>query len=256
MDKMEKIVVGNMKMNITNSLERERYFAAFKKEIGGRKFSKTEIVLCPPDIHIESFAKTLGKKVKIGAQDSFSEDKGSYTGETSPRMVKNFGCSYVILGHSERRKYFAETNQTVNQKVVAALRNGLVAIICVGETKAEKQRNQMMQIISNQVKGALQNVSRSKLEKIIIAYEPVWSVGTDQLPSSHEIMEAKVLIRKILVQLFDKKIAESVKILYGGSVNAVSVKQVCVESAMDGALIGRESLVPYEFLKIAEIING
>lgn len=255
MEKIEKIVIGNMKMNITNSLEREQYFNALKKELGGKKLHKTEIVICPPVIYLESFVKSFGSRLKIGVQNIFWEDKGSYTGEISPRMARNFGASYVIIGHSERRKYFGETNQTVNMKVAAALKNSLMPVVCVGETKVEKQRNQTMQIISNQLKGSLRNISRAKMEKIIITYEPVWAVGTDNVPSSHEIMEAKVLIKKILVQLYDKKTAENARILYGGSVNSSSVKQVCVESAMDGALVGRESLSPFEFLKIAEIIN-
>lgn len=255
MEKIEKIVVGNMKMNITNSLEREQYFSALKKELSGKKLGRTEIVICPPVIYLESFVKSFGNRLKIGVQNIFWEDKGSYTGEISPRMARNFGASYVIVGHSERRKYFNETNQVVNMKIIAALKNSLIPIVCLGETKAEKQRNQTMQVVSSQLKSALLNISRAKMEKIILVYEPIWSVGTDEIPSSHEIMEARVLIKKIIVQLYDKKTAENAKILYGGSVSSASVKQTCVESAMDGALIGRESLSPFEFLKIAEIIN-
>jgi len=252
---MQKLVVGNLKMNLLSPIERERYLNVFKKELEKKELNRTEIVLCPSVIHIEEFKKQLDESVSIGAQNIFWEREGSYTGEISYQMIKNLGCEYAIVGHSERRKYFGETNKTINLKAQAALKIGLKPIICIGETIEEKKRNQTMAILTKQLKEALLEVNRTKAEQIIVAYEPVWSVGTNELPSSHAIMEAKVLVRKILVQLFEKKYAEEVKILYGGSVNAQSVKQVCLDPAMDGALIGRESLVPYEFLKIAEIIN-
>lgn len=253
---MSKLVIGNLKMNILSPVERERYLNLFKKEIEKKELDRTEIVLCPPVVHIEQFKKELEGKVAIGAQNMFWEREGSYTGEISYQMIKNFGCDYVIVGHSERRSYFGETDKEVNLKVQAALKIGLKPIICIGETLEEKNRNQTMAVITKQLKNALASVHRTKAEQLTVAYEPVWSVGTNELPSSHAIMEAKVLIRKILVGLFEKKYAEEVKILYGGSVNVQSVKQVCQDPAMDGALIGRESLAPYEFIKIAEIING
>ena len=253
---MEKLVVGNLKMNILSPLEREQYFKAFKKGMIGKKLSRTGIVLCPPAVHLEAFKKLKSKKTDIGAQNMFWERAGSYTGEISPAMIKNLGAEYVIVGHSERRHYFCEKNEEVNLKVVSALRSGLNPIICVGETKTEKAGGQTLRVVSKQVKDALTGVSRVKAEQIIIAYEPVWAIGSGTVPTAHEVMEAKVLIRKILVDIFDKKYANLVKILYGGSVNAKTVKEVCVESGMDGALIGGESLIPFEFIKIAEIING
>jgi len=252
---MDKIIIGNLKMNILSPAERDKYFAWFKKEQATKKINNSEIILCPPFIHLEAFKKWNNKKIKIGAQNMFSETKGSYTGEISPLMLKNFGCEYVILGHSERRKYFGETNGEINLKVISALKNSLRPIICVGETKVEKDANATLNVITEQVKEALANVSKGKTEYITIAYEPIWAVGTDKTPTSNEIMEAKVLIRKILVEIFGKKYAEKVKILYGGSVNAQTVREVCIDSEVEGALIGRESLLPNEFLKIAEIID-
>lgn len=243
-------------MNLLSSEEREKYFTAFKDEIKGKNFRQTEIVLCPPFIHLESFNYWKNKKIRLGAQDVFSEDKGSYTGEISPVMLKNFGCEYVIVGHSERRRYFSENNEEINLKIIFALKQGLKPILCIGETKTEKENHETLSVISKQVKECLRDISRAKAEKIVIAYEPVWAVGSDLVPSAHDIMEAKVLIRKILVDLFGKKYAEKVLILYGGSVNAKTAWQVIVEPGMDGALIGRESLNPREFLKIAEIINN
>jgi len=242
-------------MNILSPQEREEYFKIFKAEQAKIKLKNSEIVLCPPVIHLEAFKKWNNKKVFLGSQNIFPEAKGSYTGETSPVMVKNAGADYVIIGHSERRKYFGENNEEINFKVLSALKNGLKPIICVGETKEQKEDQSAMRVITEQVKEALFEVSRVKAENIIIAYEPVWAVGSDKTPTSNEVMEAKVLIRKILVEIWGKKYAEKVIILYGGSVNAQNAKEVCVESEMDGALIGRESLSPHEFLKIANTID-
>lgn len=251
---MQKIVIGNLKMNIVSLFEREQYLKAFKKALVGKKFEQTEIVLCPPTMHLESFKKTLGKKVFLGGQNCFWEEGGSYTGEISPVMLKNFGCEFVILGHSERRKYFGENNQAINRKVLASLKNNLRPIICVGETKDERQAGKTMSVITEQVKMAFVGVEEINLEKIIVAYEPIWSVGTDSIPSANEIMEAKVLIKKIIMQSFSKQAFEKMRIIYGGSVSAKTVKQACLESGMDGALIGRESLTPQEFIKIASLI--
>jgi triosephosphate isomerase len=251
-----KLVVGNLKMNLLSSIERERYLDNFKKEIANKKFRKTEIVLCPPFVHIESFRKGLGKKVKMGAQNMFWKKEGAFTGETSSVMIKNLGCDYVLLGHSERRKYFCETGEEINRKVIEALKIGLKPILCVGESRVEKDMNETLSVITRQLEEALVGIGRAKVENIIIAYEPIWAVGSDQVPTTHEIMEARLLIRKILVGSFDKKYADKVKIIYGGSVNSKTVKEVCLEPGMDGVLVGRESLVSYEFLKIAEIING
>jgi triosephosphate isomerase len=253
---MKKIIIGNLKMNLLSLLEREQYLKVFKKELVGKKMTNGEVVLCPPAIHLESFGKVLGKKVVLGGQNCFWEEKGSYTGEISPLMLKNFGCEYVIIGHSERRRYFGENDETVNQKVLASLKIGLSPIICVGETKAQRQSGETMQVITRQVKEAFLAVGAGKLEKIIVAYEPVWSVGSDVIPTSNEIMEAKVLIQKVLAQNYSKNMLQKMRIVYGGSVSTKTVKQTCIDSGMDGALIGRESLTPREFLRIAKIING
>lgn len=253
---MKKLVVGNLKMNLLNVQERDRYLKWMDKELAGKIFKNSEIVLCPPFAHLEAFKNRKNRKTKIGAQNMFSREKGSYTGEISPAMLKSFGCEYVILGHSERRRYFAESGIEINSKMIAALKFGLRPILCVGETKVEKDNHHAMKIITRQLEEALIAISRAKAERIIIAYEPVWAVGSDLMPAANEIMEARLLIRKFLVGTFGKKYAERVRILYGGSVNARTAKQVCVEPGMDGALIGRESLLPHEFVKIAEIINN
>lgn len=253
---MKKIVVGNLKMNLLSVDERERYLKNMDKELARKKFMDTEIVLCPSFIHLEAFRKWKNKKIKRGAQNIFFEDKGSYTGEISGAMLKNFDCEFVIIGHSERRKYFNEGDEMINKKIAAALKNKLNPILCVGETKEEKDREAMLAVITRQIKSAFENISRFDAKHIIIAYEPIWSIGTDDIPTANEIMGAKLLIKKILYEIFGRKYADEILILYGGSVNVKTAKQTCLDSEMDGVLIGRESLTPREFIKIAEIINN
>ena len=252
---MHKLIIGNLKMNLTSPAEREKYLGSFKKALARKKFLQTQIVLCPPAVHLESFQRVLPGDVELGAQNCFWEEKGSYTGEISPLMLKNFGCEYVIIGHSERRKYFGETDQLVNLKAKIALKNNLMPIICVGETLEERKAGLTLSIITNQVKEIFAGLAQTKLEKIIVAYEPIWSVGSDAIPTANEIMEARVLIRKILMGSFAKKNVEKVRIIYGGSVSAETVKKTCLDSGMDGALVGRESLLPVEFLKIVKNID-
>jgi len=253
---MHKLIVGNLKMNLLSPQERDSYLVWMDKELKNRKFKNSEIVLCPPYVHLEAFRSWKNKKVSIGAQNMFPEEKGSYTGEISPMMLKNLGCEYIILGHSERRRYFSEGNHEINLKLISALKNGLKPVLCVGESRVEKENHETKKVITRQVKEALANVKRAKAEQINIAYEPIWAVGSDIVPAANEIMEARLLIKKILVEMFGKKYAEMVRILYGGSVSPVFVQQTCIDPGMDGALIGRESLVPHGFIKTAEIINN
>ncbi len=245
-----KYIIANLKMNLLSPQERERYLVSLAKELQGKKIKNSEIILCPPFVHLEAFGKIKNKSIKLGAQNVFSEDGGSYTGEISPTMLKNFGCEYVILGHSERRRYFSENNEDINLKIVAAIKNGLRPVLCLGETKAEKENEMTLQIIEKQIQECLVGVSRTKLEQIIFVYEPVWAVGSDLIPTANEIMEAKVLIRKILVEMFGQKYIKNIQILYGGSVNCKNSKEVCVDPGLDGVLVGRESLIPHEFMKI------
>lgn len=243
-------------MNLLSPIERERYLSGLKKELKIKKFGSVIVALCPPFVHLETFQKSTGKKVALGAQDMFAEIQGPYTGEISPLMLKNLGCEYVIVGHSERRRYFSESDHEVNLKVISAMRNGLKPIICVGETKEEKNSHATAQVIARQVRGALENVSRVKAKDFIIAYEPVWAVGTDVIPSSDEVLGAKVLIKKILVGLFANQYAQGTPIIYGGSANTKTLPQVCIDPGMNGALVGRESLMPREFLRMAEILQN
>lgn len=252
---IKKLLIGNLKMNLLSPLERERYLSGLKKELKNKKFTNVELVICPPFVHLETFRKSAGKKILLGGQNMFAEIHGPYTGEISPLMLKNLGCEYVIVGHSERRRYFSESDYEINLKVLSAMRNGLKPIICVGETKEERDAHATLQVITRQVRGALENVSRVKAKDFIIAYEPVWAVGTDMIPSSDEVLGAKVLIKKIIVGLFTNQYAQETPIIYGGSANAKTLPQVCIDPGMNGVLAGRESLIPREFIRMAELLE-
>jgi triosephosphate isomerase len=253
---MQKIIVGNLKMNLLTIAERDRYFESIKKEMRNKQFANTQIVLCPPAVHFESFVKKIKtKNISIGAQNIFWEERGSYTGEISASMVKNFGVEYVIVGHSERRKYFFETNEIANAKIKIALKNKLEVVYCVGESEDQRLTGQTMKVISDQMINGLVEIPASKMSLIKIAYEPVWSVGTDKIPEENSILEIKILIKKILTEKYGATIAEKVMLLYGGSVKAAFVQRVCIGPGMDGVLIGRESLIPSEFVKIIKIID-
>lgn len=254
---MNKLIIGNIKMNIESPAEQGQYLTLFKKELIGKKINNCELILCPPAIHLAGFKNAKMKKIILGAQNMFWENKGSFTGEISPSMLKNFGCEYVILGHSERRRYFCERDEEVNLKVISTLKNGLKPILCVGENGEQKKEGS--KIILQQLENCLANISRGKIENVVICYEPVWAISSnnpDHLPSANEIMSAKLLIRKFLVGKYGVKLAEKVKIIYGGSVSANIAKEVCLEPGMDGVLIGKESLAPHEFIKIASILNN
>ena len=251
---MNKLVIGNLKMNIVTPGERELYFRNFRKE--KKKLAGVEVVLCPPAIHLESFSRDLRRKdIFFGAQNIFWEKKGSFTGEISAEMAKGIGASYVIAGHSERKKYFGETDEAVNLKIKSIIKAGIQAVFCLGEKGGERERDMTKKIISQQIEKGLEGISRVNLARVIFVYEPVWAVGTDKVPTADEILEVKILMRKILTEKYGHKYAQSARILYGGSVNSRTVHETCIGPGMDGVLVGRGALIPAEFLKIAEAIS-
>ena len=253
---MQKLIIGNLKMNITTLAERENFFESFKKELKNAKLKNTQIVLCVPAVHLEAFVKQLKNKVvAIGTQNIFWEEKGSYTGEISAPMVKSLGGEYVIIGHSERRKYFFESNEIANAKIKMSIKNGLKPIYCVGETKEQHLAGITSEVVIDQIEKGLAEIPASKMHSVVIAYEPVWAIGSGLVPTCNEILEVKILLKKIFTNKYGADIAKKISILYGGSVNVSSSAQVCSQPEMDGALVGGESLKPSEFLKIAEIID-
>lgn len=242
-------------MNPVSAVEFERYLDALEKELKGKEFEKTEIVVCPPMVYLQKLLDRKFEKVKAGVQDIFWEYQGAFTGQVSAGMVKSIGALYAIVGHSERRKYFGENEEIISLKLKAILKNGLQAVLCVGESEEERKRGQTSQVLKKQLQGCLQGIAPGKLEYISIAYEPIWAVGTDKIPTSDEILEAKIIIKKTLAEMSSPKGAEKIRLLYGGSVKSTCAGQVCLDPAMDGALVGRESLQPHEFIKIAKMIN-
>ncbi|MDI6778380.1 MAG: triose-phosphate isomerase [Patescibacteria group bacterium] len=251
----KKLVVGNLKMNPVSPVEFGRYLDMLEKETKHKDFAKTEIVVCPPAIYFRQFLDRKFKNVKLGAQNVFWEYQGAYTGEISAGMAKASGAGYSIVGHSERRKYFGENEEAANLKLKAILKNGLRAVLCIGESMEERKGGQTDSVLKSQLKGSLSGIGAGKIECVDIAYEPIWAVGTDKLPTTDEILEAKIIIKKALAEMYPKKRMEKIRLLYGGSVKSYSIGQVCLEPAMDGVLVGRESLEPYEFIKIVKIVD-
>ncbi len=248
-----KLIVGNLKMNLVTLSERDDYLRAIKNEIKKAKLGDDiEIVLCVPFVHLEFFAKNLKKtKIGLGVQNVFWQERGSFTGEVSPVMVKILGAEYVILGHSERRKYLKETDEMVGKKIITAIKSGLKPILCVGENSGEG----MQKIVIEQLEKCLEEVNKSEIKSVVICYEPVWAISSnrpDHFPTANEIMSARLLIKKFLVMKYGLKIAEEIRVIYGGSVSSGNMKEVCVNSGMGGALVGRESLSPENLFEISK----
>lgn len=255
----KKIVVANFKMNLASKTEKDYWLNNFIKAEKDLREIKSGLVLCPPTIFLDEFAKKIKvKSVFFGAQNCFWESKGSFTGETSPEMIKSLGGEFVILGHSARRKFLKETNEMINLKTKKVLKSGLNPIICIGENSEEKRNDQTLEIILNQLNSILEGVSKGLVNKIIICYEPVWAISTnkpDHLPTINEIMGAKLLIKKFLVEKYGANTTKRVKIIYGGSVDSKNINQTCLEPEMDGVLIGSASLIPNELIKITTSLN-
>ena len=245
----KKFVAGNWKMNkdVRESVE---LIAGIRASLAvGPK--NADVAVCPPFTSLESAAKALaGSPIALGAQDMSKNDDGAYTGEISGRMLAALGCRYVILGHSERRQYFLESDELVNAKAKKALAAGLGPIVCVGETLAEREGGLTESRITSQVRGSLAGLSTLQMEGTIIAYEPVWAIGTGKTATPDQADQVHRHIRGLLSSQFDPKTAEKVKILYGGSVNAENAALLFSMPDIDGGLIGGASLKPETFHKI------
>ena len=257
--KKQNIVVANFKMNLNTQFELGQWFSNFLKAKKKLRLEQTQIVLCPPFLHLDTFIKKIKSGfVQFGVQDCFWEQKGAYTGETSPALIRSTGGKYVILGHSERRRFLGETDEMVALKLIGALKGGLCPVLCVGENAQEKKNDQLLSVVSRQLQKCLSQVSRGRIENVVICYEPIWAISAnkpDHLPSSNEIMGAGLLIKKILTEKYGVAATQRVRIIYGGSVESKNVREVCLSSGMNGALVGGASLIPYDFLKIAQIMD-
>lgn len=244
---MKKLLIaGNWKMN-KNKKESTNFLVTFLAKV---KTAEAEIVIAPSFTLLAEMQKGLKKsKIKLASQDMFFAREGAFTGEISASMLKDFDVKYVILGHSERRKYFLETNELVNKKVHSAIANKLKPIVCVGETQEERKEGFTEQIITRQVKKSLLKINDNDLKNVVIAYEPVWAIGTGEVMDAVEANNMAKFIKQLVDKLYDKK--TSISVLYGGSVNASNAIDFFKQEYIDGALIGGASLDAEEFAKIA-----
>ena len=242
-----KVIAGNWKMNMLPN-EAMTFIEQITPMV---KNTQNEVILCVP--YTDLFYCLLGVQntnIKIGAQNMHWEEKGAYTGEVSGQMLKSIGVEYVIIGHSERRQYFAETDETVNKKIKSALQNELKPIVCVGESLEQRETGNQEEVVKNQIKLALEGITKEDLSKIIIAYEPIWAIGTGKTATSNDANEMIKTIRNEVLSLYNEETAQKLIILYGGSVKSENSKELFSTSDIDGGLVGGASLKPDEFAKI------
>ena len=240
------IIAGNWKMNLTPS----EGVALVNELIPMVKDAKCEVVVCPTAACLDAVGKAIkGTNIKLGAQNVHFAEKGAYTGEISAAMLKELGCEYVIIGHSERRQYFGETDETVNKRVLAAVKAGLVPIICVGESLEQREQGITREVVSMQTKLALQGLVAGEVADVVIAYEPIWAIGTGKTATSAEADETIGDIRRAIREVFGDA-ADSTRIQYGGSMNPGNVSELMAKKEIDGGLIGGASLKAQDFSKV------
>lgn len=242
------LIAANWKMYKTN-IETKQFIEKFillVKDVKDR-----DIVLCPPFTSLYLASQMIkDTNIKLGAQNMYTEEKGAFTGEISPIMLKDLNCEYVILGHSERRKYFNETDEFINKKVLSALSYGLTPIVCVGETLQEREENKTFEVLEYQVRNSLANLKEEDSQKIVIAYEPVWAIGTGRNATPQQAEEAQSFIRRVYAQMYGEENSKKVRILYGGSIKPENFKEIMAKENVDGGLVGGASLDPESFSKI------
>ena len=267
---MKYLIVANWKMNPPTLAEAKRLFGSVKKNIGKNK--KAEIVICPPFPYIAQFS-TAGGKLYLGGQNCSWEDKGSFTGEVAPVTLKDMGCKYVILGHSERRRWFKEGDEMINKKIKKALSQKLKPILCIGETGEEREKGKTPLVLRAQLekglgqKPKLKNdlfsdekdlktkINNREIKNIIIAYEPIWAIGAGKACEINEVMSMGLLIRKIIGELYNRQTAKKIRILYGGSADSKNARVLIYDTGMNGLLIGGAALNPKEFAKVIKEVN-
>lgn len=244
------IIAGNWKMNKTvgeaielvNGLKRALF-----------DVTEVDIVVCPPFTALDEVSDIVyDTNIRLGAQDMHWEDKGAYTGEVSGSMLKDVGCEYVIIGHSERREYFADCNETVNKKVKAALRCDLIPIVCVGERLEERDEGKTFDIVKDHIEQGLKDLSDNEILKVIVAYEPVWAIGTGRTATPKQAEEVQRFIRTLLAKTYNQEIAQSIRIQYGGSVRPDNIAELMREEDVDGALVGGASLELDSFVEVVK----
>jgi triosephosphate isomerase len=242
----KKIIAGNWKMNMTPT-EAVELVNTLKPLVAN---DEVDVIFCVPAIDImPAMEAAKGSNIHIGAENMYYEDKGAYTGEISPAMLKDAGVKYVVIGHSERREYFAETDETVNKKVLKAFEYGITPIVCCGETLTQREQGITLDWIRQQIKIAFLNVPAENAANAVIAYEPIWAIGTGKVATTEQAQEVCGAIRECIAEIYDEATAEAIRIQYGGSVSAASAPELFAQPDIDGGLVGGASLKP-EFGKI------
>ncbi len=243
------VIAGNWKLFKTIA-EAVAMVDELKPLVAGNQ--SVEIVVAPVFTALSRVSDAIkGSNINMSSQDCFWEEEGAFTGEVAPKLLKDSGCSHAIIGHSERRQYFGETDLTVNKKTKAAINAGLTAIVCVGESLAERESNQTFNVIETQIKGGLDGIAEEAFSHIVIAYEPVWAIGTGKTASDAQAQEVHAFIRQLVARLFGQQVADALRILYGGSVKPDNVKGLMSQPDIDGALVGGASLKAESFAAIA-----
>jgi triosephosphate isomerase len=246
----KKLIAGNWKMNKTSS-DAVALVSEIVAAVG--RATDVDVVVCPPFTSLESVFKVIdGSTVKLGAQNLHPEASGAYTGETSAAMLRALFASYVIVGHSERRTYFAESDTFINQKVLAALKAQLKPILCVGETLGERESGSTLKVVQTQLEGALEGVSKDLATSVVLAYEPVWAIGTGKVATTEQAQEVHAFIRGLLTKLFGAATSGKMRILYGGSMKPANAAELLAQKDIDGGLIGGASLESRSFVDLVK----
>ncbi|MFH1888946.1 MAG: triose-phosphate isomerase [Candidatus Omnitrophota bacterium] len=244
------IIAGNWKMYKTIG-EAIELANGLKRELYKLDNQDIDIVVCPAFTALsEVFEVVLNSNISLGAQNMYFKEEGAFTGEVSPVMLKDIGCKFVIIGHSERRQYFGESNESVNSKIKAALEHGLTPIVCVGETLKQREAGETFKVLDDHIGNGLKDIAEENMLKIVIAYEPVWAIGTGRTATSDQAQEAHKYIRDLLVKMYNKGFADKIRIQYGGSVKPENIEELMGQPDVDGALVGGASLKVETFVEI------
>lgn len=243
-------IAGNWKMNTDSrtSVQLAERVASGSLDVAGHRAT---VAVFPPFVYLQSVAKVLSaSSVAVGAQDVYCQSNGAFTGEISPSMLKDIGCTYVLCGHSERRHVIGEVDGLINKKVAAAISGGLLPILCVGELLSEREASQTKEVVTRQLRNGLAGLTAEKVSALTIAYEPVWAIGTGRTATPQQAQEVQYLVRNLIAQMYDGQLAEEIRILYGGSVKPDNSAELMSEQDIDGLLVGGASLNVDDFLSI------
>lgn len=246
------LIAGNWKMN-TDAATGTHLATDLAAAASGASLGEVALAVCPPYVHLQAVGEALGDSgIALGAQNVHHEEEGAYTGEVSARMLTSVGCSYAIVGHSERREYVGETDEEICAKIAIAMKHGLTPILCVGETKTQRDAGDAKSVVKTQLTGALDGIPVTDANELVIAYEPIWAIGTGDTATPEQANDMHAFIRQILGDLYDEGLAASIHVLYGGSMKPHNAEELLSQPDVDGGLVGGASLDADSFVAIAE----